>query len=85
MTKCIKYLKLYVFIFISVLLIFFSLVNGLKGESEIKPMVFGVSLDLSGSYKIMSQMQKNGFLLWQKHVNERGGILGRPVEVIISD
>ncbi|RQD65519.1 MAG: hypothetical protein D5R98_02890 [Desulfonatronovibrio sp. MSAO_Bac4] len=85
MTKHANYLKLCIFIFMPALLFFFISGTDLKAQSETKPMVFGVSLDLSGSYKVMSQMQKNGFLLWQKHVNEQGGILGRPVEVIIND
>lgn len=85
MTDRVKCLKLYAFAFISVFLIFFSSGTGLKAESETKPVIFGVSLDLSGSYKVMAQMQKNGFLLWQKHVNEQRGILGRPVEVMISN
>ncbi|MFW6005380.1 MAG: amino acid ABC transporter substrate-binding protein, partial [Desulfonatronovibrionaceae bacterium] len=34
---------------------------------------------------VMSAMQKKGFLLWEKHANELGGVLGRPVEVRILD
>lgn len=80
-----KCLKLFVFTSVAALLIFFFSEIDLKARAETKPLVFGASLDLSGSYKVMSQMQRNGFLLWEKHVNEQGGILGRPVEVIISN
>lgn len=48
-------------------------------------IVFGVSLDLSGSFKVMSSMQEKGFRLWQAHVNNKGGILGQNVRVIVLD
>lgn len=48
-------------------------------------VVFGVSLDLSGPFRVMSDMQAKGFRLWETHVNERGGVLGRKVRVVIRD
>lgn len=45
----------------------------------------GVSLALSGKYSAMGSMQKKGFALWERHVNSRGGILGRKVKVLFHD
>jgi len=50
-----------------------------------KPIKIGVSLGLTGSFSVMSDALYKGFTLWQQNVNERGGILGRPVEVILED
>ncbi len=45
----------------------------------------GVSLGLSGAYAAITHMQEKAYRLWERHVNERGGIMGRPVEVIVRD
>ncbi|RJQ41034.1 MAG: hypothetical protein C4550_02560 [Nitrospiraceae bacterium] len=50
-----------------------------------EPIKIGVSLGLTGKYSEMSNMQMKGFRLWEKEVNERGGILDRKVEVLIRD
>ncbi len=51
-----------------------------SGDERIR---FGVSLGLTGRYSAMSAMQEKGFRLWEKDVNDRGGILGRKVELVI--
>ncbi len=45
----------------------------------------GVSLGLTGEYAVMSKAQMNGFRLWERHVNDRGGLLGKKVNVVIRD
>jgi branched-chain amino acid transport system substrate-binding protein len=45
----------------------------------------GVSVGLTGSYESIARLQQRAYLLWQKNVNERGGILGRRVQVVIRD
>lgn len=45
----------------------------------------GASLGLTGKYEHMSNMQKNAYLLWEKHINENGGLLGKKVKLIIYD
>ena len=42
-----------------------------------EPLKIGLSLGLSGKFAEPSSIQKNGYLLWEKNVNERGGIVGR--------
>lgn len=45
----------------------------------------GGTLGLTGKYAPMSEMVSLGLQLWAKKTNAQGGILGRPVELIIYD
>ena len=47
------------------------------------PIVFGISLSLTGGFSADGQAFQRGYRLWQSDVNEHGGILGRPVKLII--
>ena len=49
------------------------------------PVRIGISLGLSGQYQQPASMQERAFELWRDQVNARGGILGRPVELVIRD
>lgn len=65
---------------------FFILILGqsVTASSE-APLRIGVSLGLTGRYSDMSEMQMKGYRLWEVETNKRGGIAGRPVEVVIMD
>jgi branched-chain amino acid transport system substrate-binding protein len=45
----------------------------------------GASASLVGNYSVQGGYLREGYLLCQKHVNERGGVLGRPLEFVIYD
>ncbi len=64
----------------------FSLIfcNFLIAE-DLKPVLIGASVSLEGRHKIPSFMVVNAYRLWEKQVNDRGGILGRPVRLILKD
>lgn len=47
------------------------------------PIKIGMSLGLTGKYAELSKMQKQALRLWEKEVNDAGGILGRPVILTI--
>ena len=49
------------------------------------PIRIGVSLSLSGSYAEFGRLQQLAYQLWEGQVNKRGGILDRPISVIIRD
>ncbi len=49
------------------------------------PIRIGVSLGLTGTYAGPAKMQERGYELWEQDINRRGGILGRPLEIIIRD
>ncbi len=45
----------------------------------------GVSLGLTGRFSKVGHMQKNAYQLWEKQINERGGLLNRKVKITIYD
>jgi branched-chain amino acid transport system substrate-binding protein len=50
-----------------------------------KPIVVGVSLPLTGDFAQPGGEAKRGYELWRDMVNAKGGILGRQVELKITD
>ena len=52
---------------------------------EDQPVRIGLTLGLTGKYAAMAGMQMKGFRIWQEHVNRRGGLLGRRVELVVFD
>jgi branched-chain amino acid transport system substrate-binding protein len=49
------------------------------------PIVFGGALPFTGWGSDAGEYNRRGYELWERHVNEDGGLLGRPVEVLIYD
>lgn len=58
---------------------------GHAADSAQKPLRIGLSLSLSGPYGNDGEMQHKAYQLWAGHVNERGGMLGRHVELLVRD
>ncbi|MFZ2447216.1 MAG: amino acid ABC transporter substrate-binding protein [Syntrophobacteraceae bacterium] len=54
-------------------------------RQALQPIRFGATVSLEGKYAGPSGMLRDGFKLWEKQVNERGGLLGRPVELVLHD
>lgn len=50
-----------------------------------EPIVIGASLPLSGRFEGPGLGNQRGYEVWAAMVNEAGGLLGRPVELIILD
>jgi branched-chain amino acid transport system substrate-binding protein len=50
-----------------------------------QPIRIGASIAISGRDAIQGGYVRESYLLCQKHVNEKGGILGRPIEFVIRD
>ena len=51
-----------------------------------QPIRIGASLSLTGKqYSLQGGYGREGYLLCEKHVNARGGVLGRPIEFVIYD
>ena len=49
------------------------------------PVKVGASLSLTGQLSRSGVEQEHGYKLWLEDVNARGGMLGRPVELILYD
>lgn len=56
-----------------------------EGPGSNKTLKIGATLSLSGPYREPSAMIKRGYELWVRNLNTRGGLLGRPVELIVLD
>ena len=50
-----------------------------------QPIRIGASIAVTGRDKVQGGYVREGYLLCQKHVNEKGGVLGRPIEFLIRD
>jgi branched-chain amino acid transport system substrate-binding protein len=49
------------------------------------PIRIGASLSLTGTYAAPGQNHNRGYQLCVKHVNEKGGVLGRKIEFVMYD
>ena len=56
----------------------------LPSEAQ-QPIRIGAAMALTGRDAIQGSYFREGYLLCQRHVNEKGGVLGRPMELLIRD
>src|SRR5947209_6965481 len=49
------------------------------------PIRIGAALSQTGSFAALGQNQLRGYQLCVKHANDRGGVLGRKLELIVED
>ena len=61
-----------------------SLGPGSGAEAQ-PPLRVGASLSQTGPYAAPGQNQLRGYRLCVKHTNEKGGVLGRRIELIVED
>lgn len=55
------------------------------GFCRAEPVRVGLSLGLTGKYAPLAKMQAQAYRLWETHTNDGGGLLGRPVQLVIHD
>lgn len=53
--------------------------------AAVEPIRIGAAVSLSGKYARTGELQVHAYRLWEKQVNDAGGLLDRPVELIIYD
>lgn len=56
-----------------------------SGARAADPIKLGASLSLTGRFSDSAKYCQEGYLLWSEQVNAKGGIGGRPVQVVIYD
>jgi branched-chain amino acid transport system substrate-binding protein len=56
----------------------------LAGEAQ-PPIRIGASLAQTGVYAVPGQNQLRGYKLCVKHVNDKGGVLGRKLDLVVRD
>jgi branched-chain amino acid transport system substrate-binding protein len=54
-----------------------------NGEPSGTPIKVGISLSLSGDFSADGQASLRGYRLWASDVNGNGGLLGRPVKLVV--
>ncbi len=54
-------------------------------EIDEPPIRIGATMSESGAYSTQGVPARNGYLLCEEHLNEQGGVLGRPVSFVIYD
>ncbi len=54
-------------------------------EPTPEPIRIGVSTSLTGSLANFGVLQRNGMQMWADDLNDRGELLGRPVQLIVYD
>jgi branched-chain amino acid transport system substrate-binding protein len=56
-----------------------------SGAPEGEPIIAATSLPLTGEFSIPAELHRNGYQLCVDLINERGGVLGRPLELEVED
>jgi branched-chain amino acid transport system substrate-binding protein len=54
-----------------------------NGEPSGTPIKVGISLSLTGDFSADGQASLRGYQLWASDVNTHGGLLGRPVKLVV--
>ncbi len=57
----------------------------MQGRIAQQPIRIGATTAFSGESSVQGGYSREGYLLCQKHVNEKGGVLGRKIEFVIYD
>jgi len=63
--------------------VFFGVTSGVTHAQA--PIRIGVSVSMSGSNALLSQNRGRAYQLCVKHTNEKGGVLGRRLELLVED
>ena len=50
-----------------------------------KPLKIGASLPLTGEFSEPGKAAQQGYKVWEAMINEKGGLLGRKVQIVIKD
>jgi branched-chain amino acid transport system substrate-binding protein len=54
-------------------------------SAQARPLVIGLTMDASGQYAASGGMERLGAMMAIKEFNDKGGVLGRPIEAIHMD
>lgn len=62
-----------------------TMLSGMPAAQATEPIKIGAVLSVSGPASFLGEPERNTLLLLQDKINAQGGILGRPLEMIIYD
>ena len=77
--KCLKWMSLGMLVGIFTLTAF-----GTTSQAA-EPIKIGCTISQSGRYADSGSYYKEAYLMWEEDVNAKGGLLGRPVKLVIYD
>ncbi len=79
--------RIFQMLLVLVMWLCFVLSSGSSGAAYAaeKPILIGGSLPLTGTYSATGKWVERGYQLWAEEINGKGGLLGRPVKLIIYD
>jgi branched-chain amino acid transport system substrate-binding protein len=56
-----------------------------EGDASGEPIKIGASLPLTGDFAEPGEAARKGYEVWMEEINKAGGLLDRPVEMVIKD
>jgi branched-chain amino acid transport system substrate-binding protein len=59
--------------------------TGTGGQASGEPIKIGASLPLTGDFSEPGVAAQQGYEVWRDLVNKKGGLLGRPVQIVVKD
>lgn len=62
-----------------------TLLAAVPAATAAKPITIGCDIDESGGLAVNGKASLLAFQIWARHVNEKGGLLGRPVKLVYYD
>jgi len=72
--------------FLSLVALFVTFVIWMPWSSVAQqPIQIGASISITGRDAVQGGYVREGYLLCKKHMNEKGGVLGRPIQFVIHD
>ncbi|MEH6650465.1 MAG: substrate-binding protein [Motiliproteus sp.] len=77
--------SLLVSLLVSLLFVLTTIISGCSTSDSQAPIRLGVVLPLSGTFQIYGQQGLNGLMLAVEQINAKGGVLGRPLELVVED
>ena len=76
-------LQILLYLFLFLLSNFCEMRAGIAADKP--PILIGATVSLEGKYKEPSYMIMKSFQMWEREINEKGGLLGRKVKLILYD
>lgn len=61
------------------------LLAGMPAARAVEPIKIGFSMELTGPYAVVGKTGLLAFQIWQNDINRKGGLLGRPVQLVYYD
>ena len=70
---------------VAVFIAWCALVPAALAAESVQPIRIGATVSLTGSLANFGVLTRNGMQLWADDINDRGALLGRPVQLVVYD